>query len=180
MTKLVSDLLIVARSDNKALKVKIQQIDMGALIGRTVRLMTPLAEKKQIQLLGEGLQKMELQADEQKIKQLVLILVDNAVKYTPEGGKVTVRLESMGKGRVRFIVQDNGIGIAPEDQARIFDRFFRVDKIRSREMGGNGLGLAIAYEIVKLHKGKISIQSALGKGTAFVVELRSQAMGSQG
>ena len=173
MTKLVSDLLIVARSDNKALKVKIQQIDMGALIGRTVRLMTPLAEKKQIQLLGEGLQKMELQADEQKIKQLVLILVDNAVKYTPEGGKVTVRLESMGKGRVRFIVQDNGIGIAPEDQARIFDRFFRVDKIRSREMGGNGLGLAIAHEIIKLHKGKISIQSELGEGTAFIVDLKS-------
>ena len=173
MTKLVSDLLIVARSDNKALRVKIQMLDVGELIGRTIRLMTPLAEKKRIRLCGEGLKKAELQADEQKIKQLVLILVDNAVKYTPEGGQVTVRLEQPAKGQVRFTVKDTGIGIAPEDQARIFDRFFRVDKVRSREMGGNGLGLAIAHEIIKLHKGKISIQSELGEGTAFIVELKS-------
>ena len=119
------------------------------------------------------LKKAELQADEQKIKQLVLILVDNAVKYTPEGGQVTVRLEQPAKGQVRFTVKDTGIGIAPEDQARIFDRFFRVDKVRSREMGGNGLGLAIAHEIIKLHKGKISIQSELGEGTAFIVDLKS-------
>ena len=148
---------------------------MAELIGRTVRLMGPLAEKKQIHLKAEGLIKTELQADEQRIKQLVLILVDNAVKYTPAGGSVTVRLEIPEKGWVRFLVQDTGIGIAPEDQARIFDRFFRVDKIRSREMGGNGLGLAIAQEIIQLHKGKISIQSELGKGTAFLVDLRSQA-----
>lgn len=173
MTKLVSDLLIVARSDNKALRVKIQMLDIGELIGRTIRLMTPLAEKKRIRLCGEGLKKAELQADEQKIKQLVLILVDNAVKYTPEGGQVTVRLEQPAKGQVRFTVKDTGIGIAPEDQARIFDRFFRVDKVRSREMGGNGLGLAIAHEIIKLHKGKISIQSELGEGTAFIVDLKS-------
>ncbi len=175
MTKLVSDLLLVARSDNKALKLKLQKFDLAELIGRTVRLMGPLAEKKQIHLKAEGLIKTELQADEQRIKQLVLILVDNAVKYTPAGGSVTVRLEIPEKGWVRFLVQDTGIGIAPEDQARIFDRFFRVDKIRSREMGGNGLGLAIAQEIIQLHKGKISIQSELGKGTAFLVDLRSQA-----
>ena len=154
MTKLVSDLLVVARSDNKALKLKPQKFNLSALIEQTARLMQPLAE--------------------QKIRQLVLILVDNAVKYTPDGGRVSVRYESTEKGRVRFSVSDTGIGIAKEDQAKVFDRFYRVDKARSREMGGNGLGLAIAQEIVHLHKGRIWIQSELGQGTTFFVELRTK------
>ncbi|MCI6612325.1 sensor histidine kinase [Mitsuokella jalaludinii] len=174
MTKLVSDLLVVARSDNKALKLKPQKFNLSALIEQTARLMQPLAEQKKIDLQAENLPKVEIQADEQKIRQLVLILVDNAVKYTPVGGRVSVRLESTVKGRVRFSVSDTGIGIAKEDQAKVFDRFYRVDKARSREMGGNGLGLAIAQEIVHLHKGRIWIQSELGQGTTFFVELRTK------
>lgn len=174
MTKLVSDLLVVARSDNKALKLKPQKFNLSALIEQTARLMQPLAEQKKIDLQAENLPKVEIQADEQKIRQLVLILVDNAVKYTPDGGRVSVRYESTEKGRVRFSVSDTGIGIAKEDQAMVFDRFYRVDKARSREMGGNGLGLAIAQEIVHLHKGRIWIQSELGQGTTFFVELRTK------
>ena len=174
MTKLVSDLLVVARSDNKALKLKPQKFNLSALIEQTARLMQPLAEQKKIDLQAENLPKVEIQADEQKIRQLVLILVDNAVKYTPDGGRVSVRYESTEKGRVRFSVSDTGIGIAKEDQAKVFDRFYRVDKARSREMGGNGLGLAIAQEIVHLHKGRIWIQSELGQGTIFFVEMRTK------
>ncbi len=174
MTKLVSDLLVVARSDNKALKLKPQKFNLSSLIEQTARLMQPLADQKKIDLQAANLPKVEIQADEQKIRQLVLILVDNAVKYTPEGGKVRVRYESTEKGKVRFAVSDTGIGIAKEDQAKVFDRFYRVDKARSREMGGNGLGLAIAQEIVLLHKGRIWIQSELGKGTTFFVELRTK------
>lgn len=174
MTKLVSDLLVVARSDNKALKLKPQKFNLSALIEQTARLMQPLAEQKKIDLQAENLPKVEIQADEQKIRQLVLILVDNAVKYTPDGGRVSVRYESTEKGKVRFSVSDTGIGIAKEDQAKVFDRFYRVDKARLREMGGNGLGLAIAQEIVHLHKGRIWIQSELGKGTTFFVELRTK------
>lgn len=174
MTKLVSDLLVVARSDNKALKLKPQKFNLSSLIEQTARLMQPLADQKKIDLQAARLPKVEIQADEQKIRQLVLILVDNAVKYTPEGGKVRVRYENTEKGKVRFAVSDTGIGIAKEDQARVFDRFYRVDKARSREMGGNGLGLAIAQEIVHLHKGRIWIQSELGKGTTFFVELRTK------
>lgn len=174
MTKLVSDLLVVARSDNKALKLKPQKFNLSALIEQTARLMQPLADQKKIDLQAAKLPKVEIQADEQKIRQLVLILVDNAVKYTPDGGKVCVRYESTEKGKVRFAVSDTGIGIAKEDQAKVFDRFYRVDKARSREMGGNGLGLAIAQEIVHLHKGRIWIQSELGKGTTFFVELRTK------
>lgn len=175
MTRLVSDLLLVARSDNKALKLKLQKFDAAELLSQTARLMQPLADKKHIALDIWNRDAHVIQADEQKIKQLMLILVDNAVKYTPDGGEVHVGFEKAPQGRVRFFVQDTGIGIAKEDQRRIFDRFYRVDKARSREMGGNGLGLSIAQEIVNLHQGSIEVTSTLGKGTRFTVELRTKA-----
>ncbi len=172
MTNLVSDLLMVARSDNNALKVKIQRLDLTEILKQVIRTMTPIAEKKNIRLSGEDFRKVMINADEQKIKQLAIILVDNAIKYTPEGGAVLVRLESFDETRAVFAVMDSGIGIAPEDLDKVFERFYRVDKARSREMGGNGLGLAIAWEIVKLHDGKISVASKLGEGTKFTVELK--------
>lgn len=175
MTRLVSDLLLVARSDNKALKLKLQKFDAAELLSQTARLMQPLADKKHIALDIRNRDAHVIQADEQKIKQLMLILVDNAVKYTPDGGEVHVGFEKAPQGRVRFFVQDTGIGIAKEDQRCIFDRFYRVDKARSREMGGNGLGLSIAQEIVNLHQGSIEVTSTLGKGTRFTVELRTKA-----
>ena len=173
MSKLVSDLLTVARSDNNALKVKIQKLNLGDLLEQNVRMMTPLAEKKGVELLGANLIKCYIQGDEQKIKQLILILVDNAIKYTPAEGKVLVTIERVEDDSVTFSVQDSGIGIAPEDQEKIFERFYRVDKARSREMGGNGLGLSIATEILRLHEGKISVESELGVGTKFIVELKT-------
>jgi len=173
MTNLVSDLLMVARSDNNALKVKIQRLDLTELLKQVIRTMTPIAEKKNIRLAGENFTKAMINADEQRIKQLAIILVDNAIKYTPEGGAVLVRLEKVDNVRAVFAVMDSGIGIAPEDLDKVFERFYRVDKARSREMGGNGLGLAIAAEIVKLHEGKISVESKLGEGTKFTVELKT-------
>ena len=175
MTKLVSDLLVVVRSDNQALRLKFSKFDLAAAVDQTIRLMQPLADKKRIRLVREGEETLMARMDEQKIKQLMLIFVDNAVKYTPEGGRVTVRLLEPSAGRIRFEVEDTGIGISKEDKDRIFDRFFRVDKARSREMGGNGLGLAIAQEIVKLHSGKITVESEPGEGTKFTVRLRSMA-----
>lgn len=173
MSKLVSDLLMVARSDNNALKLKIQKLNLGDLLEQNIRMMKPLAEKKGVTLEGVELRRVMIQGDEQKIKQLILILVDNAIKYTADGGKVLVTLESADDERVIFSVQDSGIGIAPEDQEKIFERFYRVDKARSREMGGNGLGLSIATEILRLHGGKISVESELGVGTKFTVELKT-------
>lgn len=173
MTNLVSDLLMVARSDNNALKVKIQRLDLTEILKQVIRTMTPIAEKKNIRLAGENFSKALINADEQKVKQLAIILVDNAIKYTPEGGAVLVRLERADNARAVFAVMDSGIGIAPEDLDKVFERFYRVDKARSREMGGNGLGLAIAAEIVKLHDGKISVESKLGEGTKFTVELKA-------
>ncbi|MBR2519883.1 MAG: sensor histidine kinase [Selenomonadaceae bacterium] len=172
MTDLVSDLLMVARSDNNALKVKIQRVDLTEILEQVVRMMKPIAEKKNILLLGEEYRTVFVNCDEQKIKQLAIILVDNAIKYTSSGGSVLVRFESADESKAVFSVADSGIGIAEEDLGKVFERFYRVDKARSREMGGNGLGLAIASEIVKLHDGKISVASRLGEGTKFTVELK--------
>lgn len=173
MTNLVSDLLMVARSDNNALKVKIQRLDLTEILKQVIRTMTPIAEKKDIHLSGENFRKAMINADEQKIKQLAIILVDNAIKYTPEGGAIMIRLEQVSEVRTTFSVIDTGIGIAPENLDKVFERFYRVDKARSREMGGNGLGLSIAAEIVKIHEGKISVESVFGEGTKFTVELKA-------
>ncbi len=172
MSKLVGDLLILARSDNDRLKLKIQKLNLVELLEQNVRMMTPLAEKKGVILVGKNHGKVTIDGDEEKIKQLILILVDNAIKYTAGGGSVAVRLEDGDDSRAVFSVQDSGIGIAPEDQDKIFERFYRVDKARSREAGGNGLGLSIATEILRLHDGKISVDSKLGVGTKFTVELK--------
>ncbi len=175
MSKLVSDLLIVARSDNNALKMQWKTFNLGELLKQNVRLMRPLAQKKNILLEAENISDAEITADEQKIKQLVLILVDNAIKYTPEGGKVVLRMNAPLNKMVGFSVMDTGIGIAKEDLDKIFERFYRVDKAHSREMGGNGLGLSIAHEFVNMHGGKINVESVVDQGTKFTVELPAKS-----
>jgi signal transduction histidine kinase len=105
-----------------------------------------------------------------RLRQLLLILLDNALKYTDPGGQVNVSLSRVD-GRARLIVQDTGIGIPPQDVQHIFDRFYRVDRAREHESGGTGLGLAIARWIVQAHHGTIKVESELGKGTKFQVEL---------
>ena len=130
-----------------------------------------MADKKYITLVGNIADSILWVGDEQKINQLIMILVDNAVKYTQDYGTVTVTAEAPKSKRLRFSVADNGIGLAKEDKEKIFGRFYRVDKARSRQMGGNGLGLAIAKDIVDVHHGYIYVDSELGKGTTFTVEL---------
>ena len=174
MTKLVSDLLTVARTDGRANQLKPVRMDLVAAAQQTVRIMRPFAEKKDIVIEEIFPKYVEIYADEQKIRQLILILVDNAVKYTPDQGCVSLRVLPEDKGYVQFSVSDSGIGIAPEDQERVFDRFYRVDKARSRRMGGNGLGLAIAQEIAAAHDGTISVESELGKGTTFHVRFKAR------
>ena len=169
MTNLVSDLLMVARSDNNALKVNIKRLDLLELLEQVIRMMTPIAEKKNILLVGDNLQRVYVKGDEDRLKQLVIILTDNAIKYTPEGGRVEVGL--ILKERVGITVTDNGIGISKDDLGKIFERFYRVDKARSREMGGNGLGLSIAKELVRMNGGEIGVESEEGEGTRFTVWL---------
>jgi signal transduction histidine kinase len=109
-------------------------------------------------------------ADEAALRRAIDILLDNAFKYTPSPGTVHLSVEQQSD-RVVITVRDTGVGIAAEEQSKIFERFYRVDKARSRDMGGAGLGLSIAQWIVQQHGGKIEVESGLGKGSIFRVEL---------
>ena len=115
-----------------------------------------------------------IEGDRERIEQVVVNIVSNSIKYTPNGGQIVMTASNIENG-VRISVQDNGIGIPKEDLPRLFERFYRVDKARSRERGGTGLGLAIAQEIVKLHGGTIEVESEFGKGTKMTVTLPLKA-----
>lgn len=175
MTKLVGDLLTVARSDGNAEKLAVTEFSISETFQQIIRNMQAIAEQKNITLTGNIPDDMVYRGDQQKISQLIMIFVDNAIKYTPKGGEVSVNLqEKKGKKNLlTFSVSDTGIGIAKEDQEKIFGRFYRVDKARSREMGGNGLGLAIAMGIINSHHGKVYVDSVLEKGTTFTIELKN-------
>jgi signal transduction histidine kinase len=130
-----------------------------------------LAIRKGVQLNTESdSESIILRGDDELLKRMILNLLDNAVKYTAEGGKISVVLARQN-GSARISVRDTGIGISQADQAHVFDRFFRVDKARSRALGGAGLGLAIAAWIVESHGGKIDVESTPGQGSLFTVEL---------
>jgi signal transduction histidine kinase len=172
MAKLVADLLAIARNDSYGITINKQKFDVIEVIEQVLRKMHPLAQGKSIKLYFAKQPMLEIYADMERVKQLLLILVDNAIKYTPENGVVTIKVGHRQEGKkVKIMITDSGIGIPKEDQKHIFDRFYRVDKARSRESGGAGLGLAIAKGIVDLHGGELSIESNVGNGSTFSVVL---------
>lgn len=168
MTRLVNDLLLLARADVGSLPIAQEMVALDTVlldVYRQVRTLDAdirvhLQEVDQVQVLG----------DADRLKQLILNLIDNAVKYTPAGGDVYVGLTKNG-GNSELIVRDTGIGIPEEDIPFIFDRFYRVDKARTRAHGGSGLGLSIARWIVDVHGGDIEVTSKVGEGTTFTVRL---------
>jgi signal transduction histidine kinase len=130
-----------------------------------------LATRKGVQLnVHNNNPPIALSGDEDLLKRMILNLLDNAVKYTPAGGEISLTLERQN-GNAQIVVRDTGIGISEQDQLRVFDRFYRVDKARSRALGGAGLGLSIVRWIVDAHGGKIQIHSSDGIGSVFTVEL---------
>lgn len=170
MTKLITSLLTLARSDANETELQLSQVDFGELIEIVAEHFRPLEELEQKKLavaVGSGLQ---LTGDRDRLHQLLVILLDNAFKYTPPGGRISISGVRQEKNVV-FSVQDTGCGIKPENIPHIFDRFFREDKARSRDKGGIGLGLSIAKWIVDTHDGKISVYSEPGSGTTFKVLL---------
>ena len=129
-----------------------------------------LAEPKHITLQVEAANDALVEGDEQRLGELLIVLIDNAIKYSDEGAAVAVKLAHEGK-ILRLTVTDTGHGIPPEALPHVFDRFYRVDKARSREQGGTGLGLAIARWIVEQHHGHIALSSVVGHGTEVTVDL---------
>ncbi|MFP3391309.1 sensor histidine kinase [Brevibacillus sp. SIMBA_040] len=170
LSKLVSDLLTLARSDSNELQIMPQKFRLDEIVQKCTQVFTQLAIVKEISMETEIEQPLEMDGDEERLHQLLVILLDNALKYTNEHGKIFVSCKREGQ-RVVVLVKDTGIGIPKEDIPYLFDRFYRVDKMRSRSTEGTGLGLSIAKWIVDAHHGKIQVSSEEGIGTSFLVTL---------
>jgi two-component system phosphate regulon sensor histidine kinase PhoR len=168
MTNIVRDLLQLSRIESGLDPIRPARIDLREAVDRNLLLLKPLAEKKGQTFTVSVLSDLSLQADPEKLNQVLINLLDNAIKYTPEGGGIAVTA-SEGGGAVQIEIRDSGIGIPREDLSRIFERFYRVDRTRSRELGGTGLGLSIVKHIVEAHGGKITVESELGKGSRFIL-----------
>jgi signal transduction histidine kinase len=165
---LVSDLLLIAESDG-GLRLDVQAVDLKALARDSVEAARVTAEKKGIELqLSDA--PARLDGDPLRLAQLLDNLISNAIKFTPEGGRVTVATSSRN-GRASLEVSDSGIGIAPADREQIFERFFRAQAARKNAVKGAGLGLAITKAIVDAHGGSISVESEVGSGTSFRIDL---------
>ena len=170
LSGIVNDLLTLTRIDNESMEMKTETVDVTALTWDTIRMLKPMAEKRKQNLIGNVQPDLTMQGDKLKLNQILYNLTDNAIKYTPEGGNIGIMLTEE-EGNIVWRVRDDGIGIPPEDQRHIFERFYRVDKARSRETGGTGLGLSIVKQLVTAHGGTISVYSETGKGTEFTVVL---------
>ena len=167
MNKMIGDLLLLAQADSGGLQLQIGPVEVDTLLLDVYRQTRRLAEHYrghdglEVRLGSED--QALVRGDRDKLRQAILNLAENAVKYTPAGGSVTLSLDHAGNW-VKVIVQDTGIGISAEQQDLIFARFYRTDKARSRELGGSGLGLSIVQSIVDAHGGKVTVESAVGDG----------------
>ncbi len=170
---LINDILSLAEMERFRQEPEQANFLLAPVVSETLQLLDTAAEAKHIDFVVEVAPGLILQANQDRIKQLLLNLLDNAVKYNKEGGQVTVRAFQNKDKAVEIQISDTGIGIAEIHQDRIFERFYRVDKGRSREQGGTGLGLSIVKHIAKLVGGTISVISEPGKGSTFVVVLPS-------
>ena len=168
LKKLTNDLLSLARyqKDNNFRKEK---VNMKEVVDSVSKKMLPLTKKKKINLILRS-NKVQLTAHKDSMEKLVTILLDNAIKYTRTGGDVSLTLLKK-KNKLLLIVKDTGIGISRKDRVHIFDRFYQADSSRTSQVGGFGLGLSIAIQIVKLHKGKVEVKSKKGMGSTFIVRL---------
>jgi heavy metal sensor kinase len=170
LKKIVEGLFALSRLDAGEAQQESAAFDLGELAATTADQMGLLAEDKNVSIRSEFAPKVVVRGDRARLKQVLVNLLDNAINYTPEGGKIDVRVTSRN-GKAVLEVSDNGIGIPGEAIPHLFERFFRVDKARSREGGGAGLGLSIVKSICTAHNGQVDVESKEGEGSRFTVEL---------
>jgi len=170
MTRLLDDLLLLARSDREGIALQISRIDLAEVARGACRGVARLAEQQGLELVVDAPSPLGVDGDPERCREVLLALLDNAIKYTPAGGSIALRAHAADSDAV-VSVRDTGIGVAPEEVDRLFDRFYRVDKARSRAAGGTGLGLSIAREIVQAHGGTLRVESAPGSGTTVTMRL---------
>jgi len=167
LARLVADLLMLARAD-AGTSLHHRPVDLDAVVLEAFRGARHLSQGQQLVL--DSLEPAQVEGDEDRLKQLILILLDNAIKYTPSDGRITLGLRCQNHS-VEILVRDTGIGIAPEDLPLVFERFYRADPARNHDLGGTGLGLPIARWMVKQHDGEIMLKSQPGQGTTAIVRL---------
>ncbi|MGG4103595.1 ATP-binding protein [Paenibacillus lautus] len=176
LNRLIGDILELSKIESKRIQMDYSPIHLSAFFDTISEMMRTVAEKKRISLELDIPEELFMEGDEDKLRQIFMNLLSNAISYTQEGGRVKLTaLEKHSHGNaediVEFIVKDSGIGIPKKDLPRIFERFYRVDKARSRGSGGTGLGLSIVKHLVDLHHGTIKVESELGIGSSFIIEL---------
>lgn len=170
LTRLVGDLLLLAKAETGKLPLQKETLELDTLLFEVLQQMHVLAGDKLTIKLAE-IDQILILGDRDRLKQVLLNLISNAIQYTPEGGEIILSLSKMD-GKARFIVQDTGPGIPAEDLPHIFERFYRTEKSRTRsKTPGFGLGLSIAYWIITKHNGEIDVESEEGKGTIFKIFL---------
>ncbi len=170
MTMIINELLTLVKLDRTENPLTLRSIRLNKIIEELLKRLYPLAEQKNIELLYEDVKQVFIDADEIKLSLALSNLIENAIKYTESGGTVKVIIDSDNQNAYVTVI-DTGIGITEEEQPKVFNRFYRVDKTRDRETGGTGLGLSITHKTVLLHNGSIKLSSKLGEGSAFVVRL---------
>ena len=146
--------------------LEMKDFDLHVLTGEVVSGFKSLSKKRKVEFRNELRPGLVVCADKSRIEQVLVNLIDNAVKYNKEGGLVRIYSESES-GEIKVVVEDSGCGIPQKDIPRIFERFYRVDKARSRQLGGTGLGLSIVKHIVELHAGSVGVESTEGLGSRF-------------
>ena len=170
MSSVIGKLLFLARSDAGKEQLNFEDVDLKELITGLSANIETLAIDKGIKFTVDAKENLIVNGDKVKLRQLFINILENAVRYTPTGGNISVLLEKKDSNAVTAI-SDTGIGIPPEHLPHIFERFYRVDKARSRADGGVGLGMAIAKYIADSHGGKIEVESQVGKGTTITVTI---------
>jgi two-component system phosphate regulon sensor histidine kinase PhoR len=172
LTKIVEDLLMLSKIESKEFHLKREVISAEDLIHDVLDYIKEAAAKKRISISKDEIfPSLFIEADRSYLEQVFINLLDNSIKYTQEGGEISISAIERDQKEVQFSVKDNGMGIPKEDLFRIFERFYRVDKGRSQELGGTGLGLSIVKHIVQAHGGKVWAESRMGEGSTFYFTL---------
>ena len=176
LDSLLTDLLDLSLLESDTRPLKREEVDLAQLAARVVMLLEPQAHRKEIRIAVSMARDLpRVPAHPGMLEQALVNLVDNAIKYSPEGSEVAIEGKRVGRDHVEIAVIDNGPGIPSEHLPRLFERFYRVDKARSRSLGGTGLGLAIVRHIVQRHGGAVRAESRLGKGSRFIITLPVEA-----
>lgn len=176
--KIINDLLALVKMDKTSAGLSITSVDVVALTENVLKRMRPIAKEHNIDMILESKRAITAEIDEVKISLVIMNLVENAIKYNKDNGFVRVELDADHQYFYLSVV-DSGVGIPEESIDHIYERFYRVDKSRSREIGGTGLGLSIARNAVIMHRGSIDVKSTLGEGTTFIVKIPLTSVGAK-